>query len=157
MHPLDIISSSPNLYILQKSSNKTNFGGFLTLAFLIIVLIIFIFYLIYYLSEETFTVQYVHYEKYLNEEEIDKREDDIKYNPYFDFLFDMGYYGRLPNDFILVNLTNEQLIPRDETLNIRTSDVNIGVLYKCRETDFECIIPEDYQNFFSEHYIMDSF
>ena len=147
LHRLDFLSNAPRNFIFQNNSNKTNFGGFLTLAFLIIVLIIFIFYLIYYLSEETFTVQYIHYEKYLNEEEIDKRENDIKYNPYFDFIFDMGFYGRLPDEFILVNLTNEQLIPRSKTLNIRTSDVNIGVLYKCHETDFECIIPEEYQNF----------
>ena len=37
MHPLDIISGSPNLYIFGKESNKTNFGGVLFLIYLIVI------------------------------------------------------------------------------------------------------------------------
>ena len=104
LHRLDFLSNAPKNFIFQNSSNKTNFGGFLTLTYIIIVLIIFIFYLIYYLSEEYFTVQYIHYQNYLNNSEIIKKENDIKYNPYFDFIFEMGFYGILPDEFIFLNL-----------------------------------------------------
>ena len=148
LHRLDFLSNSPRNFIFQNSSNKTNFGGFLTLAFLIIVLIIFLFYLIYYLSEETFTVQYIHHEKHLNEGEIYKRENDIKYNPYFDFNFKIkGFYDNSPDDFIFVNKTNWKLIPKYKTLNIRTSDVHFNLLYKCTETDIDCKIPMEYETF----------
>ena len=148
LHRLDFLSNAPKNFIFQNNSNKTNFGGFLTLAYIIIVLIIFTFYLIYYLSEEYFTVQYIHYQKYLNDSEIDKRENAIKYNPYFDFNFEIGFYGLLPDEFIFLNLTNGQLIPRSQNLNIRASDVKIGIVYKCNETDTECKIPEKYEMFF---------
>ena len=149
LHRLDFLSNAPKNFIFQNSSNKTNFGGFLALAYIIIVLIIFTFYLIYYLSEEYFTVQYIHYQKYLNDSEIIKRKNDIKYNPYFDFFFEMGTYNDiLLNNFIFVNQTNRQLIPRYKQLNIRASDVNIYLLYKCNETNIECQIPEEYEQIF---------
>ena len=107
LHRLDFLSNAPKNFIFQNNSNKTNFGGFLTLAYIIIVLIIFTFYLIYYLSEEYFTVQYIHYEKYLNDSEIIKRKKDIKYNPFFDFVFYMEIYGdAYLNDLIFVNGTD---------------------------------------------------
>ena len=37
LNPLDIISDSPNLFILQKETNKTNFGGFLFLIYLVLI------------------------------------------------------------------------------------------------------------------------
>ena len=148
LHRLDFLSNAPKNFIFQNNSNKTNFGGFLTLAYIIIVLIIFTFYLIYYLSEEYFTVQYIHYQKYLNDSEIGKRENDIKYNPYFDFNFEMELYGgKLPDEFVFFN-DDDELIPRSQNLNIRASDVHMGVLYKCDKTDTECQIPEEYGSFF---------
>ena len=149
LHRLDFLSNAPKNFIFQNNSNKTNFGGFLTLAYIIIVLIIFTFYLIYYLSEEYFTVQYIHYEKYLNDSEIIKRKKDIKYNPFFDFVFYMEIYGdAYLNDLIFVNGTDLQLIPKNKKLNIRASDVNIYLLYKCNETDIGCKIPEEYEQIF---------
>ena len=54
----------------------------------------------------------------------------------------------LRNNFIFVNQTNRQLIPRYKELNIRASDVNIFILYKCNETDIDCQIPEEYKQIF---------
>ena len=45
MNILDIISDSPKIYIFQKSSNKTNLGGIITLVYFIILVIISIAYI----------------------------------------------------------------------------------------------------------------
>ena len=57
MHPLDIISDSPNFFILQKETNKTNFGGFLISIYSIIILAIGIFFSIKYKSSESYIIQ----------------------------------------------------------------------------------------------------
>ena len=45
MNILDIISDSPKIYIFQKSSNKTNLGGIITLVYFIILVLISIAYI----------------------------------------------------------------------------------------------------------------
>ena len=60
----------------------------------------------------------------------------------------MGFYGILPDEFIFLNLTNWELIPRHQNLNIRASDVNMAILYKCNNTGTECQISEKYERFF---------
>ena len=45
MNAFDFISDSPRTYIFQKSSNKTNLGGILTLFYLIILALIIFLYL----------------------------------------------------------------------------------------------------------------
>ena len=50
MNPLDFLSDSPNLFILHKETNKTNFGGFLFLIYLVIIIIIFVYYIIDYVK-----------------------------------------------------------------------------------------------------------
>ena len=40
MNSLDIFSDSPRYFIFQKETNKTNFGGVLTLFFSIIMILI---------------------------------------------------------------------------------------------------------------------
>ena len=58
MHPLDFISDSPNLFILHKESNKTNFGGVLFLLYIITMIIIIIYYFINYSNNNNkFTIQ----------------------------------------------------------------------------------------------------
>ena len=40
MRKLDFLSNFPKAYIFQQSSNKTTFGGFLTIIYVFIVLLI---------------------------------------------------------------------------------------------------------------------
>ena len=58
---LDLISEAPDNFIFQNKSNKSILGGFLTLIFFIITLIIFAFYLINYITEQTYSIEYVFY------------------------------------------------------------------------------------------------
>ena len=146
LHRLDFLSNAPQNFIFQNKSNKTNFGGFLTLILIIITLIIFVFYLIFYITEQSYTIQYIHYEKYLNQNEILKKINSDKYNPYFDFLFEMVDTNDniIPNNFVLINSSTADIIPRNTITNSKVSDINIIIAYKCdgtNETDPECHVP----------------
>ena len=143
----DLLSNSPNNFIFQNHYNKTIFGGVLTLLFLIASLIIFAYYLIYFITEEDFSIQYARYHKILSFEEQNKRKNDSRYNPYFNcrfYLTDSNHKELSKEDFILLNETNDQIIPRGEVFNKRATDFSlISILYKCNDTD-ECQAPLDY-------------
>ena len=40
MHKFDLISGAPKTFIFERSSNKTNLGGFFTIIFLVIIIMI---------------------------------------------------------------------------------------------------------------------
>jgi hypothetical protein len=87
---LDFLSGSPKNFIFNKSSNKTLFGGILSLVFLILAFIIIIFYLLNFFLEDDFSVQYSYYQMPLNNDnEEEKKLNDERYNPYFNFQFSL--------------------------------------------------------------------
>ena len=64
---IDFLGVAPHNFIFQNNSNKTNFGGLLTLIFMIITLIIIAFYLIDFITEQTYSVEYVFYEELIDD------------------------------------------------------------------------------------------
>ena len=83
----DLLSNAPKNFIFQNHSNKTNFGGVLTVALLISALIIFAYYLIYFITEDDYSIQYARYLKILSQEEKEarrispiKRKNSLKEN-----------------------------------------------------------------------------
>lgn len=74
MHPLDIISASPNLYILHQKSNKTNFGGVLFLIYLVLVILIIVYYILDYKDTPEFSIQsLVHFNIKSDEENAESK------------------------------------------------------------------------------------
>ena len=149
---LDFLSNSPKNFIFQNHYNKTILGGVLTLVFLIATLLILTYYLICFITEEDYSIQYARYTKILSPEEQKERRSDNRYNPYLNCSFDLtdGYHNILPEeDFILLNETNNQIIYRGILSNKRTTDFSlISILYKCNDikdiNDIdECQIPID--------------
>ena len=151
----DLLSDAPKNIIFGNHSNKTNIGGFLTFVLLISVLIIFAYYLIVFITEADYSIQYARYEKYLSKKEQNKMLNDIRYNPYLTFYFDlMDILGKsLPEDFLILNGTGGQFIPRKEKINKRVTDIiDLKILYKCNDTinisaSDECIPPTLLVNF----------
>ena len=146
---LDLLTIAPKNIIFGNYSNKTNFGGFLTLVLLIIVLIIFAYYLIIFITEADYSIQYARFEKYLTRDEINERPNDIRYNPYLMFYFDLvDIFGNtLSEDFLIFNSSSLQFIPRKEYIKKRVTDfTNLKILYKCNNSENvsnydECIAP----------------
>ena len=89
MHALDIISGFPNLYIFQKESNKTNFGGFLFFIYLITILLIIAYYIIDYEKNNKYIIQSFTHFNILSEKEIEERNKDVIFNPFINFKFDI--------------------------------------------------------------------
>ena len=151
LNKIDFFSNAPKNFIFQNTSNKTNFGGALFLIYIFIVLIIATFYLASFFTEDTYSIEYSHYEKLLSEEDNDKYYNNEKYNPYFDFIFrilDTKNYPLNDENIVLMNnaLTkgNKTIIEIDEIEELKFSDINMGILYKCKNED--CEIP--FNNFY---------
>ena len=68
MRKIDFLSISPQTFIFQKSSNKTTFGGFLTLIYGLIILIMAIVYYIDYHINDKYIISYTQYIKGIDEE-----------------------------------------------------------------------------------------
>ena len=144
LNRLDLLSNAPNNFIFKNKSNKSYLGGFLTLVFLVITLITFAFYLINFITQQTFSVEYVFYDEFITFEDMDRRLEDQRYNPYFDFnfdLFDSETGISLTEEYILLNDTDGEIIPRQTLLRKTAFDIRIYIAYVCKEEDENCSIP----------------
>ena len=149
MRKLDFLSDFPKAYIFQKSSNKTTFGGFLTLVYIFIVFLIAIAYVYNYYANDKYIISYIYYESL---ETYDKKKELIKdpeYNPtlYFNFeIFDQKGES-LNKNFIIVDMKKGTILERNEYYQYKVSELDIVVIYKC--LDMNCDLqPEDkkYEN-----------
>ena len=87
MNFFDLISDSPKLFIFQKEANKTNFGGVLFMIYIITMLLISLAYILDYALNDKYTYESVtSYNHTDDKEEIKKMNDDIKLNPYINFI-----------------------------------------------------------------------
>ena len=78
---LDLLSSPPQMYILQQKTNKTLFGGILFIIYIIIMLNISLIFTPNYALNDKYNVRYSFYNDFSNNEEYNKNEDlDPKLN-----------------------------------------------------------------------------
>ena len=149
MHPLDIISESPTFFILQKESNKTNFGGMLILFYSIIMLGICIFYGIKYHNDDNYNVQSLIHFNFKSEAQKEKRKKDDLFNPPIKFQIDLIDYDTktsLNDKFKLYDTQINDFNERNVTFKKKISDYRIFVLYECEELNCS-----DYYNNFANN------
>ena len=143
MHPLDIISDSPNFFILQKESNKTNFGGFLIILYFITMLIICIFYGVKYKLENTYEIQsLIHFNIKSEIQKAERRKSKL-FNPTLKFMIDLTHYNNtsLNDKFKIYDLEIDDFINRKKLFKKNVSEFKIQIVYECE--DFNC---SDYYN-----------
>ena len=103
MYKLDFLSNSPKNFIFQKTTNKTNLGGILTLVYIIIIILITIFYFINFNMNERFNIDFI--SKYNGRYEADdKTKEKImpkKSIPFFDFQFSFAIDKDIAKNIIL--------------------------------------------------------
>ena len=87
MHSFDFISQSPQVFIFEKSANKTNLGGIFSFIYIIIVIIISLLYLFDYISNDKYNVEYSSLFDELTKNEMDKLNKDDFLNPILLFKF----------------------------------------------------------------------
>lgn len=145
MRLLDFLSNSPKNFIFEKDSNKTTFGGVLTILYLIVLFIMAFIFLYNYEINSKYIITYNHYQKSLSHEEWESKINDPKYNPTLEFIFSLENMGHKPlfhDNFILVNYNTGDKIEINEPIKIKISDLNIALAYICR--DENCTFqPED--------------
>ena len=85
MNVLDFLANSPNTFIFRKERNKTHFGGILFLIFIIIMVFITVVYLITFIKNDKYEIEYKAILKNGRKDLMDllKEEGDI-YNPLMD-------------------------------------------------------------------------
>ena len=156
MHPLDIISQSPNLYLFQKQSNKTNFGGFLFLVYLVIIILVLIYYIVDYYINPTYTIQSFTHFNFKTKEEIEERNNDQVYNPNIDFNLSLKYFKNrtnydFTNNFTLYDYDKRRFIDINSKFNDKINDFNYLITYKC--DNFTCENYFDFIKTFQENNI----
>ena len=149
MHPLDIFSDSPKYFIFQKETNKTNFGGVLTLFFSLIMIFISVLYLLDYNEMNDYSIEYSHIIKNSmdNFPILDSNPD---YNPNFTFYIKLFDYNdqELSDNFILYDSNTKEQLNKSESkynytiINRRISDFSIGVFYRCID-EYDCSLREE--------------
>ena len=161
LHKLDFLSDSPQVFIFQQNSNKTNLGGILSLIYLIVFLILALYYISIYILEDNYSVQYLFYEQMRTRNEEEKMLNDERYNPLFDInikLFDGPWDdSRTPDDrFVVMDYISKSVFQYG--IQRKTfSEVYYLILYDClNNTKENCIIDKNllYNNYltFVLHY-----
>ena len=161
LHKLDFLSDSPQVFIFQQNSNKTNLGGILSLIYLIVFLILALYYISIYILEDNYSVQYLFYEQMRTRNEVEKMMNDERYNPLFDInikLFDGPWDdSRTPDDrFVVMDYISKSVFQYG--IQRKTfSEVYYLILYDClNNTKENCIIDKNllYNNYltFVLHY-----
>ena len=144
---MDFLSGGPQIFIFNKDSNKTVFGGSLFLIYIIVVLLIGVAYLVDYILNDKYDVQYEIHQEILSPEKQDEILENPDYNPILDIGFNLTSFGlkELSERFVLWDDFEERFISREERISTRVSNLALAVLYKCE--DENCSLnEEDYES-----------
>ena len=147
MHPLDIFSDSPKYFIFQKETNKTNFGGVLTLIFSLIMILISFLYYLDFIDLNDYSIEYSHIMNLTLDEDIPKLNSNPDLNPNLTFLLEITKANGKPlsERFILYDLTENKPIKRKNNymcFNKRISDFHFAIFYNC-SNGTNCILNKE--------------
>ena len=151
MHGLDIISGFPNLYIFKKESNKTNFGGFLFLIYLLIIISIIAYYIIDYEKNNKYIIQSFTHFNILSEKEIEERNKNVTFNPFINFKFDIhGINEEFNKKIKLNNIGNDIYVGRNTIFRSQVdyNSTRYFIGYECE--DLRCLSYNDFTKYITE-------
>ena len=139
LHFLDFLSSSPEVSIFQKSSNKKNFGGFCIILYIIAFIIITVYYILNYTRQENYSINYSYYNYDKSHDFSGLLELTFSYK-----IFDS--YGNTKSNISLyaINIEEEKefILPINETIKLNFAKLYyLFIVYECSNDD--CIIDND--------------
>jgi len=158
MKKLDFLSNSPKTFIFQQSSNKTTFGGSLTIIYILVILIIAFVYIYNYASNDKYIISYINYEKVLTAKNLTELglDKNPNYNPTLNFYFDLYYKLKnievhlpLSENFILVDMNTGNQLERGKDYPYKVGNLDIGVFYNC--SDKNCSLKEYDELLYKNH------
>ena len=141
LEKLDILSESPNVSIFNEDSNKTLFGGILSLIYIVLFILMTLSYLIDFYENGKYKVEYGIQQRIHNEN--DEFIKNPEYNPNLTFAIDFKQNENidLSERFVIYDMKKGELIQRNEEISYSVSDLNTAVLYKCE--DENCSLNEN--------------
>ena len=128
----DFLNSPPQLYFLEKKTNKTLFGGILFIIYFLLMLTISIFYILDYCLNDKYDVEYTLYKYFSNEEDLISKEE---YNN-FNFTINLKRLTQefdeeeLNKHFVLMDSDFNQL-ERNQTFSLNTDEMIFYIVYVC--------------------------
>ena len=137
MRKLDFLSQSPNVFIFQKESNKTTFGGVFSAIYLISIFVIFLYFRAIYGYSELYEItSFISEEKRIRDEDQKKFKESLKYNPILPMKFSLKDENgkNLSDKFTIVDNSNITF-ERDKIINKSVDDIHFYILYKCDDTN----------------------
>jgi hypothetical protein len=145
MHPLDFISQSPHLFIFNREANKTNFGGLLFIIYIVICLGIFLYYLLNYIENNKYEIQYtLNYNQTLYEDRhAILQNDSLNPTMYIDILLHNGRGKYFNETFIIADLNDLRNWKYSDYYYIKekANNIHIGIFYFCH--DINCTLKEE--------------
>ena len=144
MYNLDFLSGAPRTYIFERNTNKTNLGGIFTLIYLIIVLLIITLYIFEYTKNLKYSVVYSYNEEYLNNDKLERKLKDERYNPEITYKFGMDPSVNKSKFFIRTN--QNKSINFDEEHKSKVYDLFVYIGYNCEKLDennYNCSLGEN--------------
>ena len=158
MNYLDFFSQPPTMFIFQKNSNKTTFGGVLFLIYMIIMIIISLIYILDYFLNDKYIVEYSSYLNSNNKESsslfsyLDIYNSSIsEYNPIINVSFNIFKANEsskinLSENFFILDAFDFKELKRDTFYQKKVSDLGLIVGYNCK--DENCTLnKDDYSTF----------
>jgi hypothetical protein len=158
MNYLDFLSQPPTMFIFQKDSNKTTFGGVLFLIYIIIMIIISLIYILDYFLNDKFIIEYSSYlNSYIKESSniysyLDIYNSSVsEYNPILNVSFNIfktneSYRINLSDRFFIIDAFDFKELKRDTFYQKKVSDLGLIIGYKCE--DENCTLnADDYSTF----------
>ena len=133
LNVLDFLSSSPDNYIFQKKSNKTNFGGVCQLLSILLILGLAIYYLIKFFQKDSYSIEYIPYILDI-EHEIKDKNKKIKFA--YDILNTESEVP-LSKNFALMIGESKEIIPRNKSISENIIDINYLLVYECQDDKCE--------------------
>ena len=144
MNPIDFVSRSPSFYIFKKKSNKTNFGGILTLIYGIVMIGICIYYVFEFKNtylRDSYTIQsFTRFNKKIIEKKDEAGEDNFSQNINFRIRYDYTDFILLDKLVIYKRGLHEK-VPTSFSYSTDYFPV-LYIGYKCDEAN----CPDFYQN-----------
>ena len=158
MNYLDFLSQPPTMFIFQKNSNKTTFGGVLFLIYIIIMIIISLIYILDYFLNDKFIIEYSSYLNSNNKESssifsyLDIYNSSIsEYNPIINVSFNIfktneSYRINLSDRFFIIDAFDFKELKRDTFYLKKASDLGLIIGYKCEDENCTLNV-DDYSTF----------
>ena len=140
MHSFDFFSVPPHTFIFQKESNKTNFGGFCCVLYMIVMLCISLLYLIDFFINDKYEIQYAEIKNTTTYNQRRELNNDSDLNPNINITLQLYDFNgkKLSDRFVLLDIKNDYTkIERGKKIERRVTEAEFGIFYDCNSDNID--------------------